>query len=226
MSILPPSFDSALDVGARGGRFSRLLAGRAKRVVALDLIPPSIGYPRVENIAGDIRNLPFSDASFDVIFCTEVLEHVAELEKACRELARVTRQWLIVGVPYRQDTRVGRNTCRHCGGISPPHGHIHSFDENKLSRLMPTLASHTVLFAGERHEHSNALAARLMDWSGNPWGTYEQEEPCPHCGRRLQAPPPGSVFQRVLAAIALRMNRFESDRHAPRPSWVHILFRK
>lgn len=40
-------------------------------------------------LAGSAYALPFPDASFDVIFCTEVLEHLAEPERAVREMARV-----------------------------------------------------------------------------------------------------------------------------------------
>ena len=39
----------------------------------------------------DVVNIPVEDNSFDVILCTEVLEHVAEPIKALREMARITR---------------------------------------------------------------------------------------------------------------------------------------
>ena len=226
MRLLPSAFDSALDVGARTGHFSRLLADRTSRVVALDLTAPAIDHPHIESIAGDIQHLPFSDASFDFVLCTEVLEHIPDVEKACRELARVTRQWLVIGVPYRQDTRVGRNTCLHCGHINPPWGHINTFDEQRLLGLMPTLASQKISFIGENRQFTNALATRLMDWSGNPWGTYEQDEACLRCGHKLQPPPRGGTLQRAVAAVALRLSRIESARRSPRPNWIHILFRR
>jgi SAM-dependent methyltransferase len=44
-------------------------------------------------------NLPFASAGFDLILCAEVLEHVPNPERALRELARVSRRWLLLSVP-------------------------------------------------------------------------------------------------------------------------------
>lgn len=42
-------------------------------------------------MAGVCERLPFADASFDVVFSHEVLEHVQDDREACREIARVLR---------------------------------------------------------------------------------------------------------------------------------------
>lgn len=39
-----------------------------------------------------IEDLPFADQSFDFVYCSHVLEHVADPERACAELARVGRR--------------------------------------------------------------------------------------------------------------------------------------
>jgi hypothetical protein len=36
---------------------------------------------------------------------------VAEIEKAASEISRVAKFDVIIGVPYKQDIRVGRSTC-------------------------------------------------------------------------------------------------------------------
>ena len=48
-------------------------------------------------VAGDVTNLDFPDRSFDCVFCAEVLEHIPVnlLEVACRELTRVTNEYLV-----------------------------------------------------------------------------------------------------------------------------------
>jgi predicted SAM-dependent methyltransferase len=49
----------------------------------------------------DITKIPFPDASFDVIICNHVLEHIIDDPKAMRELRRVlkTGGWAILQVP-------------------------------------------------------------------------------------------------------------------------------
>ena len=68
-------------------------------------------------MGANAADLPFPDAAFDMVTCAEVIEHIPSpaLERACREMARVARRYVLVGVPYRQDLRHGRTTCAACG---------------------------------------------------------------------------------------------------------------
>lgn len=43
------------------------------------------------DVAGDVAAMPFPGASFDVVLCTQVLEHVPDPRAVCRELSRVLR---------------------------------------------------------------------------------------------------------------------------------------
>jgi len=51
--------------------------------------------------AGDITNLPFPDASFDLLICAEVMEHIPDDSRAAQELMRVVKPGgrLVVSVP-------------------------------------------------------------------------------------------------------------------------------
>src|SRR5664280_3005443 len=115
MRLLPRGRSSVLDIGAHDGFFSRLLTQHFETVAALDLEMPTFDYPRVINVEGDATRLQFPDSAFDCVFCAEVLEHIPALEDACREIARVARHEIVIGVPYKQDTRIGRTTtCQQC----------------------------------------------------------------------------------------------------------------
>lgn len=46
---------------------------------------------RARFAAGDARRLPFASGSFDSTFCVAVLQHIADVDAAVSELARVTR---------------------------------------------------------------------------------------------------------------------------------------
>jgi SAM-dependent methyltransferase len=56
--------------------------------------------PRMCRALGDICRLPFSDEWFDLVICTEVLEHLPNPQKGLRELRRVTRRYCLLSVPH------------------------------------------------------------------------------------------------------------------------------
>ena len=51
--------------------------------------------------AADIKNLPFQDNFFDLVICSEVLEHIPEDQVAMKEIIRILKpgQTLVVSVP-------------------------------------------------------------------------------------------------------------------------------
>ncbi|MBI5122794.1 class I SAM-dependent methyltransferase [Candidatus Roizmanbacteria bacterium] len=48
---------------------------------------------------GDIYKLPYIDNSFDLVLCTEVLEHLEDPGKALKELKRVAKKYVVLTVP-------------------------------------------------------------------------------------------------------------------------------
>ena len=224
--LLPTGRQSILDIGARDGFFSRIFAERFREVTALDLNKPTFEMPGVITVAGDATRLQFPDNSFDCVFCAEVLEHIPEVEKACREIIRVARHEIIIGVPFRQDTRIGRTTCRKCWRVNPPWGHVNTFNEERLLQLFAGARLKTRSFVGENREASNALSTWLLDLAGNPWGTYDQEESCIHCGAKLEPPENRPLWGKVCSAVGLRLNRLQNLFTRPHGNWIHLVFEK
>ncbi|NQW35916.1 MAG: class I SAM-dependent methyltransferase [Flavobacteriales bacterium] len=63
---------------------------RFKALKNLDYTSADLYAPHVD-VKADICNLPFADASFDVVFCNHVLEHIDDDAKAMQELYRVLK---------------------------------------------------------------------------------------------------------------------------------------
>lgn len=228
LRLMPPSGRHALDIGARDGHFSLLLADRFDEVTALDLTLPRVSHPKIRCVEGNAMKMPFADGAFDFVFCAEVLEHLPAsiLPGVCHELERVAGSQILIGVPYRQDTRVGRTTCYSCGKQNPPWGHVNSFDESGLAERFGSCAIERTSFVGESSARTNFLSAALMDFAGNPYGTYAQEEPCVHCGQRLIAPPARSVTQRVATKLGFWSRKPTDLFTKPHANWMHLLLRK
>jgi SAM-dependent methyltransferase len=226
LRLLPKGRRSILDIGARDGHFSRLLARHFPEVTALDLSKPAFEFPNVVTVAGDVTRLQFANNSFDCVFCAEVLEHIPELQAACHEIIRVARHEIVIGVPFKQDIRVGRTTCNSCGKTNPPWAHVNSFTEQRLLRLFSGVRVVSRSFVGSNKEVTDPISAFLMDLAGNPWGTYHQEEPCIHCGAVLTPPRDRRMWQKICSAIAAQINRAHSIFTTPHGNWAHFVFSK
>ncbi|MBY0273695.1 glycosyltransferase [Candidatus Binatia bacterium] len=87
---------TALDVGGCGGMLGEFLG----RVRVVDLRAGAD-----VNVVGDARRLPFPDGAFDVVCCSDVLEHVPEIDRGAVlcELFRIARRLVVVAGPYRSE---------------------------------------------------------------------------------------------------------------------------
>jgi SAM-dependent methyltransferase len=219
---------SVLDIGARDGHFSLLMTEFYKSVTALDIKKPSIHHKNIDCVCGDITNLDFSDNSYDLVFCAEVLEHIPShlLGKACFELSRVSKEFLLIGVPYKQDIRIRRTTCMFCRKTNPPWGHVNSFDRYVIKGLFPLFKVNEVSFVEKEHRCTNFISSFFMDLAGNPHGAYGEEEVCIHCGSKLKRPPERNLLQKILTRAAIYMNNIQELFHKEHPYWIHILFKK
>lgn len=92
LAQLIPDGARVLEFGAGTGEQARMLAHRGFDVVAIDLAGSSYAPSRVWPIIEyDGRNIPLPDSSVDVIFSSNVLEHVEDVPAILSEFRRVLR---------------------------------------------------------------------------------------------------------------------------------------
>ena len=106
---IDPAGRHVLDVGCGGGLLAEEVARMGFEVTGVDPSEPSLESACVhagregldiEYVRGVAEDLPFGDASFDVVYCCDVLEHVESVERTVAEAARVLKP----GGPYVYDT--------------------------------------------------------------------------------------------------------------------------
>jgi SAM-dependent methyltransferase len=97
-----------LDVGSGPGTITLDLAERVGHVTALEHTAAALDLTRAEAdrrgradlefVVGDVHELPFEDARFDVVHAHQVLQHVADPVVALREMRRVTKPGGLIAV--------------------------------------------------------------------------------------------------------------------------------
>ena len=90
-----------LDLGCGNCPYEPWYRSLADSVAAVDPAPNASG-----NIRGMADAVPVRDQSIDVVLCTEVLEHVSNIEGAVREIFRVLRPggYALITVPFLYPT--------------------------------------------------------------------------------------------------------------------------
>ena len=128
-----------LDVPCGTGRFASRLAESGKRFVQADLSAEMLASARevggaAGQVRGDAANLPFADASFDVVLSIRFLFHVPrELRPGIlREFARVARVGVVVDVrhKYAWTTWSKRLRAKLAGRRSPQRYSLSEIDED------------------------------------------------------------------------------------------------
>jgi len=113
--------ESFLDLGCGFGETYNLFVqnGVKLRYVGMDVTRKFIDickerYPEAEFMTGEIQNVPFPDASFDLVSCRCVLEHLPESEPAIMEMARVSAKAVVI-VWFRWPAEMDRRQYKKAG---------------------------------------------------------------------------------------------------------------
>jgi len=134
--------ERVLDLGSGAGELTAALAAAGAQVIGADVAEAALararaGHPGLEFRLAEIDGeLPFEDGCFDVVWASEVIEHVADTARWLSEIRRVLvpRGRLLVTTPDHGRPRL------LLGGIerySPPLGdHLHLYTARSLRDVL------------------------------------------------------------------------------------------
>ena len=162
------SGDKILDLGCGFGRHAFEAARRGAEVIALDAGRDEVegvknmfaamvaageldaGTLRTAAVQGDALHLPFPDATFDRVICSEVLEHILDDEAVMAELSRVLADdgTMAVTVPRFGPELV--NWALSDEYYDTPGGHVRIY---RRSTLLERLAGAGLVPFGSHHAH-------------------------------------------------------------------------
>ncbi|HUK33842.1 MAG TPA: methyltransferase domain-containing protein [Vicinamibacterales bacterium] len=145
---------------------------------------PNLGYVSFDwssadaAIHGDLTAMPFASGTFDVIFCSHVLEHIPDDHAAMRECARVLRPsgWAVFLVPI-----VGERTDEDLTVVDPAErlarfgqaDHVRVFGMDFVGRL-----------ASSGFEVDVVTAGAIETTAGRSLGLQPAEPPLFYCRPR------------------------------------------
>lgn len=129
-----------LEVGCGEGRLAQQLirAARPARFEACDveLRPIPDLDPQIALREASIYALPYPAASFDLVICCEVLEHLADPAAGLAELARVSARHVLLSTPWEPVWRaLNLARGRYVRALGNTPGHVQHFSRRALREL-------------------------------------------------------------------------------------------
>lgn len=132
-----------LDVGCGRGNYGRHL--RSSRYLGFDINAQSLknasNLHDAEYVCADAKHIPVKDNSFDLVLCSEVLEHLDDPSKSIKEVIRVSKKLILLTFP---DEKV-----MGMFGIAPPD-HISKIQALQIKNILKTseckITYHKILY--------------------------------------------------------------------------------
>jgi malonyl-CoA O-methyltransferase len=170
LSVVENSVVAALGVPTSGRRLLDVGCGTARRLndtgatlaVGVDLTPEMLEQSHGTSpiAAADVRALPFSAHSFDVVWCRLVIGHVQEMERAYAELARVCRMG---GAVIVTDLSAAAVAAGHRRTFNDANGTTHEVEHFAHSIERQAVAAHDVGLRLERRQEG-VVDASIMQY--------------------------------------------------------------
>ena len=178
------SIETLLDVGCGNGFLVNSLPHSIK-ATGLDISEEALKYVKVDKKVGSIDNIPFDDQSFDVVVCSDVLEHMTNdmFLRAIKEIERVAKKNIILVFPYREDLDYSRAKCVNCGCHFHINWHLRSMDMDIIQRNIKGFRVKKAMYAGEEWPASLGIMNEVEKAVDGNYSFWENAV-CPHCNTR------------------------------------------
>jgi SAM-dependent methyltransferase len=154
--------ERVLDLGCGAGRFVAALAAAGAEPVGVEIAEAALERARAVAPGADLRplepdgSIPLEHAAVDLVWCSEVLEHVADVAYLLTEVRRVLRPGgrLLATVPYHGRVRGAAIALTRFEAHFDPEGqHLRFFTRRSLARAL---------------EHAGLEPRRVAGWGGVP----------------------------------------------------------
>ena len=141
ISLIPQDAHTILDLGCGDGMVSNPLVEKGRDVTGVDISAEAMRFFKGKKVPSSVDCLPFPDRSFDLVLCTEVLEHLSGgiYEKTLREIERITGKYAIISTPNEEYLPAGFAKCSACGQVFHVNLHFRTFNKAGHKRLFREL---------------------------------------------------------------------------------------
>lgn len=138
----PQPSERILEIGCNRGHYTKRVQAIAPESYGIDINPEAISHGVTHNLSVmDAENLQFPDESFDKIYSLHTIEHIPNIQKALKEMARVLRTEGKIVLAYPVEPIRGLFALRgailcHRNLFYARNLHLHKLSPGKIAQLI------------------------------------------------------------------------------------------
>ncbi|MBU0474916.1 MAG: methyltransferase domain-containing protein [Bacteroidetes bacterium] len=197
INSIPKEVKSILDVGCGDGTISNGLVSNFN-ILAADRSLNALKYVKTKKINISADFLPIKDNSFDLVFSSEMIEHLPDdiFTKSISEMKRVSKKYIYLTFPNDENIKKQVTECTKCSYVFNKSYHLRSINLELIKKLFPEYKVNLAFEYGAKIRDYNKVLNLLkhkfvpssawipMFWTPNQKRTTS----CPNCNHQYEIP--------------------------------------
>ncbi|MEJ2633718.1 MAG: class I SAM-dependent methyltransferase [Calditrichia bacterium] len=221
LDFMPEDVRTILDVGCGNGILSNAFPERYQ-ITGIDYSLEALRFVLGKKIQGSSDQMPVKNQSFDMIFSSELLEHLPTelLHRTIREFQRIAKRYIFITIPNNEILERNSIKCPKCDHIFHSYGHLHSFKDEDIIKMVGAdfelLLNKTL---GPSVREYNKVLLHIRHNLGKRWFPATKYTVCPNCGNSVFTNLSGNLISKTCNALNIVFSR-------QKPYWLFMLFRR
>ncbi len=226
--LIPNDVKTIVDIGCGNGVITNEL-GKTYDITGVDRSKNALSYVKTPNILSSCDSIPLNDGKFDMVFSSELLEHLEykTFINTIKEFKRLSNKYIFITVPNNENPDKIAIKCPQCEYIYNRPNHLRSFKINDFKELFPEYRIINSLEYGlkVRYYNKGILKLKKKFSPSSSWVPYywipknNRNTICPRCENEFEY-----NYKFNLVATVLDIANFIIS--TKKPYWLFVLLKK
>lgn len=228
IETIPDDVNSVIDIGCGNGVITNVL-GQQFEITGVDRSEQALQMVSTKKLRASADNVPLPDHSFDMVFSSELLEHLDDetFEKSIAEVKRLSKRYIFITVPNNENPDKLSIQCPDCHYIYNSPNHLRKFKLSHFEDLFKdyNILKHFSFGTKVRYYNSKLLKIKKKISPSNSWIPYywmpleKRKTVCPNCENEFE----NEYRFNLLATVIDILNVIISPK---KPYWLFVLMEK
>ena len=228
VELIPEDTKTIVDVGCGNGVITNVL-GQQYDVTGVDRSEHALSMVKTKKVKANSENIPLPDHSFDMVFSSELLEHLEDgvFQNTIQEFERLTKKFIFITVPNSENPDKLLIKCPSCQFIYNSPNHLRRFKADDFNKLFPNYRLLKQFSFGKRVRYYNThlLYIKKKISPARSWIPYywmpenKRKTICPKCEHEFENRYRFNLFSTFIDILNVLIS-------PKKPYWLFVLLEK